>query len=74
MSWMCLFFVVISQVDANPSVEENGSVSDENARLKDLLQTGMFKTHQTLCDVLKKSPLVRNWIKRLRDVIVLNVC
>ncbi len=49
-----------SSVNANPSVEENGSVSDENARLKDLLQTGMFKSlkgHQTLCDVLKKSIL-----------------
>ena len=51
---------VESSVNANPSVEENGSVSDENARLKDLLQTGMFKSlkgHQTLCDVLKKSIL-----------------
>lgn len=50
-------------MNANPSVEENGSMSDENARLKDLLQTGMFKSlkgHQTLCDVLKKSILHKN--------------
>ena len=30
---------VESSVNANPSLEENGFVSDENARLKDLLQT-----------------------------------
>jgi hypothetical protein len=50
-------------VNANPSVEENGSVSNENARLKDLLQIGMFKSlkgHQTHCDVLKKSILHKN--------------
>ena len=28
-----------SSMSANPSIEENISVSDENARLKDLLQT-----------------------------------
>ena len=51
---------VESSANANPSAEENGFVSDENARLKDLLQTGMFKSlkgHQTLCDVSKKSIL-----------------
>src|SRR3990170_1551363 len=50
-------------MNANPLVEENGSVSDENARLKNLLQTGMFKSlkgHQTLCDILKKSILHKN--------------
>ena len=52
-----------SSVDANPLVEENGSVSDEDARLKDLLQTRMCKSlkgHQTLRDVLKKSILHKN--------------
>jgi hypothetical protein len=52
-----------SSVKANPSIKENGSVSNENARLKDLLQTRMFKSlkgHQTLCDVLKKSILHKN--------------
>jgi hypothetical protein len=52
-----------SSVNANPSVKENGSFSDENARLKDLLQIGMFKSlkgHQTLCDILKKSILHKN--------------
>ena len=52
-----------SSMNANPSVKENGSVSDENARLKDLLQTGMFKSlkrHQTICDLLKKSMLHKN--------------
>ena len=52
-----------SSMNANPSIKENGSVSDENARLKYLLQTGMFKSlkgHQTICDVLKKSILHKN--------------
>jgi hypothetical protein len=52
-----------SSVNANPSVEESGSVSDENDRLKDLLQTGLLKSlmgRQTLCDVLKKSILHKN--------------
>ena len=50
-------------MNANPSVEENGNVFDENVGLKDLIQTGMFKSlkgHQTLCDVLKKSILHKN--------------
>ena len=41
---------VESSMSANPSVEENGSISSENGRLKDLLQTWMFKSlkgHQT---------------------------
>src|SRR3989337_338252 len=52
-----------SSVNDNPSVEENGSLSGENARLKDLIQIGIFKSlegHQTLCDVLKKSILHKN--------------
>jgi hypothetical protein len=52
-----------SSKSTNPSVEENGSVSDENDRLKDLLRTGLLKSlkgHQTLCDVLKKSILHKN--------------
>ena len=47
----------------NPSIEENGYVSDENARLKDLLRTGMFRSlkgHQTLFYVMKKSILHKN--------------
>src|SRR5215216_2434418 len=46
-----------SSMKANPSIEEIDFIYDENARLKDLLQRGMFKSlkgHQTLCDVLKK--------------------
>ena len=41
-----------SSVKANPSVKENGSVSNEDARLKDLLHTIILKYlkgHQTLC-------------------------
>ena len=52
-----------ADVVANPSSEETTIISDENARLKNLLQTGMFKSlkgHQTLCDVLKKSILHKN--------------
>jgi hypothetical protein len=52
-----------SSVNANPSLEENEYVYDENARLNDLLQAGMFKSlkgHQTLCDVLKKSIFHKN--------------
>ena len=46
-----------------PCAKENCSISDENARLKDLLQTGMFKSlkgHQTISNVLKKSILHKN--------------
>ena len=44
-------------VETNPSAEETTAIADENARLKTLLETGMYKSlkgHQTLCDVLKK--------------------
>ena len=50
-------------VETNPSSEEYVAISDENARLKNLLETGMLKSlkgHQTLCDVLKKSILHKN--------------
>ena len=48
---------------SNPSSEEIVALSDENCRLKNLLETGMLKSlkgHQTLCDVLKKSTLHKN--------------
>ena len=47
----------------NPSAEDTTAIADENARLKTLLETGMYKSlkgHQTLCDVLKKQILNRN--------------
>ena len=47
----------------NPSSEETTNVTDENAGLKELYVTGMYKSlkgHQTLCDVLKKQILNRN--------------
>ena len=47
----------------NPSAEDATAIADENARLKTLLETGMFKSlkgHQTLCDVLKRQILNRN--------------
>ena len=52
--------VAISSTDdvvTNPSTEDTTTIADENARLKTLLETGMFKSlkgHPTLCDVLKK--------------------
>ena len=48
---------------SNPSSEEYVAISDENCRLKSLLETGKLKSlkgHQTLCDVLKKSILHKN--------------
>ncbi|KAI5003256.1 hypothetical protein ZWY2020_030416 [Hordeum vulgare] len=45
------------------SLEENTNVTDENAGLKELYVTGMYKIlkgHQILCDVLKKQILNRN--------------
>ena len=56
---------ISSTVDAatNPSAEDTTTIADENARLKTLLETGMYKSlkgHQTLCDVLKKQILNRN--------------
>ena len=50
-------------VVTNPSAEETTTIADENARLKTLLETGMYKSligHQTLCDVFKKQILNRN--------------
>ena len=47
----------------NPSVEDTTTIADENAMLKTVLETGMYKSlkgHQTLCDVLKKQILNRN--------------
>jgi len=49
--------------DANPSVEENPVVTEELLRLKELFETGMFKSvqgHQYLCNILKKAILHRN--------------
>jgi len=49
--------------DSNPSVEENDNVTEELLRLKDLFDTGMFKSvqgHQHLCDILRKALLHRN--------------
>ena len=56
---------ISSTVDVitNPSAEDATAIADENARLKTLLETGMYKSlkgHQTLCDVLKKQILNRN--------------
>ena len=48
---------------SDPSSKEFVAISDENCRLKNLLETGMLKSlkgHQTLCDVLKKSILHKN--------------
>ena len=53
----------IADVVSNPSSEDTTTIADENARLKTLLETGMYKSfkgHQTLCDVLKKQILNRN--------------
>ena len=50
-------------VQTNPSAEDTTTIADENARLKTLLETGMYKSlkgHQTLCDVLKRQILNRN--------------
>ena len=53
---------ISSTVDVvtNPSAEDATAIANENARLKTLLETGMYKSlkgHQTLCDVLKKQIL-----------------
>src|SRR3954468_12676788 len=43
--------------DTSPSVKENDSVTEELLRLKELFDTGMFKSvqgHQHLCDILRK--------------------
>ena len=52
-----------ADVVTNPSVEDTTTIADENARLKTLIETRMYKSlkgHQTLCDVLKKQILNRN--------------
>ena len=52
-----------TDVVTNPSAEDTTAIADENAMLKTLLETGMYKSlkgHQTLCDVLKKQILNRN--------------
>ena len=52
-----------ADVVTNPSKEDTTTIAGENARLKTLLETGMFKSlkgHRTLCDVLKKQILNRN--------------
>ena len=56
---------ISSTVDVvtNPSTEDATAIADENARLKTLLETRMYKSlkgHQKLCDVLKKQILNRN--------------
>jgi hypothetical protein len=46
-----------ADVVTDPSTEDTTTIADENAMLKTLLETGMYKSlkgHQTLCDVLKK--------------------
>ena len=47
-----------ADVVTNPSIEDPTTIADENARLKTLLETGMYKSlkgHQTLCDVLNRN-------------------
>ena len=47
----------------NPSSEEATAITNDNDRLKTLLETGMYKSlkgHQILCDVLKKTILNKN--------------
>ena len=47
----------------NSSYEDTSSITDDNAGLKELYVTGMYKSlkgHQALCDVLKKQILNRN--------------
>ena len=55
--------VSTASVVYNPSSEDTIDIAEENARLKNLLETGMFKSlkgHQTLCDVLKEQILNQN--------------
>ena len=56
---------ISSTVDVvtNPSAEDTTTIADENARLKTLLETGMYKSlkgHLTLFDVLKRQILNQN--------------
>src|SRR3954466_14550517 len=49
--------------DTNASDEENPAVTEKLLRLKNLFETGMFKSvqgHQYLCDILRKALLHRN--------------
>src|SRR3954463_9123872 len=55
--------VSTASVVSNPSSEDTIDIAEENVRLKNLLETGMFKSlkgHHTLCDVLKKQILNQN--------------
>src|ERR1041385_197733 len=57
------FVISTGSVASNPSSEDTIDIAEENARLKSLLETGMFKIlkgHQILCDVLKKQIINRN--------------
>ena len=59
-----------TDVETNHSMEDTTTIADENARLKTLLERGMYKSlkgHQTLCDVLKKQILNRNPRKEVRE-------
>ena len=52
-----------ADVVTNPSAEDTTTFVDESAKLKTLLEIGMYKSlkgHQALCDVLKKHILNRN--------------
>ena len=49
--------VYTASMVSNPLSKDTIDIAEENVRLKNLLETGMFKSlkgHQTLCDVLKK--------------------
>src|SRR3954467_13482297 len=51
--------------DTNSSVEENPADTEELLRLKNLFESGMFKSvqgHQYLCDILRKALLHRNLV------------
>src|SRR4051812_47974107 len=55
--------ISIASVVSNPSSKDTIDIAEENARLKSLLETGMFKSlkgHQILCDILRKQILKRN--------------
>src|SRR3954466_5479884 len=64
-----------ASVVSNPSSEDTIDIAEENVRLKNLLETGMFKSrigHQTLCDVLMKQIINRNPRKECKapDVVL----
>src|ERR1041385_230807 len=57
------FFIPTTSVVSNSSSEDTIDVAEENARLKNLLETGMFmslKGHPILCDILMKQIFNRN--------------